>query len=109
MAVDLNFLKARPKRRMGWEEDAEGRVVVLRPKLGSGRLGRWIASHFGNPWYRIRLDEIGTLVWNLCDGDTSLSEIIQQMRQHFGNQIEPAEKRLYQFIRQLHRSRLITL
>ena len=79
----------------------------MRPKLGDGPWGRWLASHLRNPSYRIKLDEIGTLVWKSCDGETRLSEVVARMRGRFGDRIEPAEQRLYEFMRKLSRARLI--
>ncbi|MDA2938937.1 PqqD family protein [Acidobacteria bacterium AH-259-A15] len=107
MAVDRRFLGCRPRRRLDWEEDGEGRAVLLRPKLGEGRLGRWVASYFKNPYYQIRFDEFGSLVWKSCDGKTQVSEILEQMRERFGDRIEPAEERLYEFICKMHRAKLI--
>lgn len=101
-----SFLDARPFRRLSWKEDC-GRVVLLRPKLGEGRLGRRIASYFKNPYYRIRLDDIGTLVWKLCDGQTRLSHIAKRMRCDFGNQAEPVEERLHEFIQRMYKARVI--
>lgn len=98
-----------PRRCLEWREDKQGKVIVLRPKLGSGRLGRWMSLHLQNPFYRIRLDEVGTLVWQCCDGRTRLAEIVTRMRQRFGVQVEPVEERLFQFIGQLHRAKLIDI
>lgn len=107
MPVDSHSLQGCPRRRLEWEEDEQGRALVLRPKFGEGRWGSWIASHVKNPYYRIRLDEVGTLVWKSCDGATEVSEIAERMRRQFGARIEPAEERLYRFLRQMYRSRLI--
>ena len=105
-SVPTSFLGACPCRRLSWDEE-DGRAVLLRPKLGESRLGRWAASHLKNPYYRIRLDEIGTLVWRLCDGQTQLSEVVAHMRRDIGGGAEPAEERLYEFIRKMYHARLI--
>lgn len=107
MPVDPQFLRACPRRRLDWEEDENGRALVLRPKFGESRLGHWIASRLNNPCYRIRLDDIGTLVWKCCDGVTEASEIAQRMRRQFEERIEPAEERLYRFLRRMYRARMI--
>ncbi len=83
--------------------------MLLRPKLGTGRWGRWAARYLGDPYYQIKLDEVGTMVWKASDGTTGLSQIAEQLRHRFGNQIEPAEARLHHFVRQMRRSRLIEL
>ncbi len=105
--IDPRFFSARPRRALRWEEDSEGRAVLFRPKLSDGKWGRWLTRRLGIRDYRIRLDEIGTLVWKSCDGETPLRRIVAQLRQQFGPRIEPAEDRVHDFVRQLMRSRLI--
>ncbi len=104
-----SVLNYQPRRLLEWQEDQTGQAVLLRPKFGESRLARWCSKYFQNPHYRIRLDDIGTLVWKSCDGSTTLSSILQSMREHFGTGIEPAEERLWQFLQTMLRSRLIEL
>ena len=99
---------ARPRRRLEWREE-DGRCVLLRPRLGASRPGRWLAGLAGDPHYRIRLDEVGTLVWKACDGRTSLAEIARSMRSAFGVRVEPAEERLARFVRRMLKGRMLTL
>ena len=103
------FWEAKPRRALEWREIAGGQCVLLRPKFGRGRVGRWLASRFADPHYRIRLDEIGTFVWKACDGETPLLVIADAMRARFGPDIEPAERRLARFVQKMLRSRIIDL
>ena len=103
------FWEARPRRALEWHDVAGGQCVLLRPKFGHSRVGRWLASRLADPHYRIRLDEVGTFVWKACDGDTPLLAIADRMRARFGSGIEPAEPRLAQFVRKMLRSRIIEL
>ena len=103
------FWEARPRRALEWRAAAGGQCVVLRPKFGRGRVGRWFALRLADPNYRIRLDEIGTFVWKACDGQTPLATIADGMRARFGPDIEPAERRLAQFVRKMLRSKIIEL
>ena len=68
-----------PSRRTRWSAAPSCRRCyryhVLRPKLGDGRIGRWLAARLGDPCYRIRLDDIGTIIWKACDGATPLTEM----------------------------------
>lgn len=100
--------EARPRRLLEWCEE-DGRCVLLRPRLGTSRLGRWLAGLAGDPHYRIRLDEVGTLVWKACDGRTSLAEIAQAMRSAFGVRIEPVDERLARFVRRMLKGRMIAV
>ena len=103
------FWSACPRRRLDWRQADDGRCVVLRPKLGEGRAGRWLAARLGDPHYRIRLDDVGTFIWRACDGATPLIEIAERLRAEFGARVEPAEERLARFVQTLARSRMIRL
>ena len=100
--------EARPRRLLEWREE-DGRCVLLRPRLGTSRPGRWLASVLGDPYYRIRLDEVGTLIWKACDGRTSLAEVARSMRSAFGARVEPADQRLARFVRRMLKGRMIAL
>lgn len=100
--------EARPRRLLEWREEG-GRCVLLRPRFGTSRLGRWLNGLAGDPHYRIRLDDIGTHVWKSCDGRTSLVEIARSMRLAFGDRIEPADERLARFVGRMLRSRMIAV
>ncbi len=103
------FWSACPRRRLDWRQVEDGCCVVLRPKLGEGRAGRWLAARLGDPYYRIRLDDVGTFIWTACDGATPLIEIAGRLRAEFGARVEPAEERLARFVQTMVRSRMIQL
>ncbi len=102
------FLNCRPIRRLNWEE-VEGRVIVLRPRLGESRWGRRLAAWLGLTEYRIRLDEIGSFIWHRCDGRTTAGRMAEHLRNQFGRKVEPAEQRLQHFILQMRRARMVNL
>jgi len=58
---------------------------------------------------KIDLDEIGSFVWKLCDGNNSVSEIINKSKQNFGEKVEPTQDRVELFIKQLKKNGLIQL
>ena len=101
------FWNARPRRRLDWRDPGDGRAVVLRPKFGESRAGRWLAARLGAPCYRIRLDEVGAFIWKACDGETPLLEIAARLRAEFGARVEPAEERLARFVQTMLRSRMV--
>ncbi len=107
MDVDPAFLSACPRRLLEWEQDAEGRAIVLRPRFGRGRWGAKLAGWLHAGPYRIRLDEIGSLVWKAFDGNTTMSAVANRLRKAFGQRVEPAEELLLQFASQMHRARMI--
>jgi len=103
------FWASVPRRALEWRESEDGRCVLLRPRFGTSRIGRWLAGYASDPHYRIRLDEIGTFVWKACDGETSLAGIADRFRDRFGDGAEPAEPRLAAFVRLMQRARLLEL
>ena len=104
----MYFAIVRPRRLLKWCEEG-GRCVLLRPRLGPSRLGRWLVGIVGETHYRILLDDVGTLVWKACDGETSLADIIVLMRTKFGNRVEPAEERLAQFVRKMLKGKMVSV
>ena len=108
MTARLDFSTVRPRRLLEWREE-DGRCVLLRPRLGSGRLARWVAGLGGDAYYRILLDEVGTLVWKACDGRTSLADIVGRMREQFGEGVEPADQRLATFVRKMLKGKMLEL
>ena len=105
--LSLQFLALEPRRLLHWETDSEGRAVLLRPKFGSGLLGRILLSWFGPSHYRIRLDEVGSAVWVFLDGETPLVTVLSELKKKFGSRVEPAEERLRVFVDDMIRRKLI--
>lgn len=101
------WLDSCPRRVLDWREAPEGRAVILRPRFGCGAWGRQLKRLLRASDYRIRLDDVGTLVWKSLDGRTPLSDVAVRLREEFGGRVEPAEPRLLQFVRQMAQSRLI--
>jgi len=101
----VNLLELTPVRLAPWSE-VEGRVVIERPKpQGAGRFGEmvryWLAVR------RIRLDERGSLVWRLLDGERSVADVARGLREEFGEEVEPAEERAGELVRMLHKDDLL--
>lgn len=58
---------------------------------------------------KIDLDDIGSFIWNNCNGNRQVREIIELAKDHFGESLENAEDRVVIFMKQLNRTRLINL
>jgi hypothetical protein len=60
-----------------------------------------------SPFIRIKLDDIGSETWLLCDGKRNVAEIAELLKEKFSERIEPCNDRLAVFFQQLERARFI--
>jgi hypothetical protein len=58
---------------------------------------------------RFELDATGVFVWEMCDGSTSLAEIVQSLAEKLEVDVERAESATMQFMHTLASRRLIEL
>lgn len=103
----VNLLDLCPTRAARWDEVA-GRVVVRRPPPGWRGIAtplEWLA-HLMAP-SRLRLDALGSFAWRQLDGEHSVRDLGDAVRQEFGEGAEPVEERLGKFVRDLRRERLV--
>lgn len=98
-----------PHRLADFEESDDGRITLLVPRFRRGLLARWLQPRLKRPHVRLNLDEVGSFVWRLCDGERSLGQIVAALVEEFGEEVKPAAERLALFIRQLHRGKLLRL
>jgi len=97
-------------RNLKWQENETGLVVVFKPCLGQSSTGKKIAAIFTFDDYRIRLDRMGSAVWKLCDGSTSLDRILTHLAESFPDEDRKAlEERLVAFLHRMNRSRMVTI
>jgi hypothetical protein len=102
-----NLLEMIPLRVADWRE-IDDRVVVERPRPAArGWRGLGERVSYLLSMRKIRLDERGSFLWHLVDGERSVAEVAEAMRLEFGEQVEPAEERVGHLIRLLRRERLL--
>lgn len=71
-----NFLDYVPSRNVETTRDDTGALVLLVPKFGRGRLGRWWASLVGRrSILKVHLDELGSRTWDSIDGSRTIAQI----------------------------------
>lgn len=111
---DLNpkmkmMLSCKPIRNeaVKWEEE-DGKIVLVYPKNFT-RFEKFLHRRFGGPNdIRRPLDEKGTLIWKMCDGEHNIHEICQDLYKEFREDIEPVLRRVWGFLEILHNLNLIT-
>lgn len=106
--VEINLLGLFPVRNIGWEKNPEGLVVLLKPKFKHPIFQKHIIPRLKNPHYKIRLDDVGSCVWESCSGELTVKELGEILQVRFGEKVEPLYDRLAIFLKSLERSRFIT-
>jgi hypothetical protein len=107
--VTINLLDVRPLRLAKWETTDDGKVVVLVPKFKNPFLVKWVLPVLAKPYFRIKLDAIGSVIWKQCDGTTPVSAIMETLRATFGETVEPVDARITSFFNHLERGDLLTV
>ena len=103
-----NYLERRPLRAPGivWSLE-EGGAVTLHLR-NRGVFHRAAQLIFHRPRIsHVKLDALGCLVWTLADGDISLLQLGEAVREKFGASAEPLYERLALFVHTLEDCRLI--
>jgi hypothetical protein len=84
----------------------KGKVVVLVPEPQS-KLVEWFLPKKNKTHTRVKLDILGSFVWNSCDGTMTVQDIADKMKQEYGAFAEPVDARVSSYIKQLHTHRFI--
>jgi hypothetical protein len=106
-SVESNLLTLRPKWNRNWEKTENGLAVIMVPKFGNHSLGKWLMQRMSNPNYRLKLDELGSFVWEHCDGTENVQQIADKLKKKYGDKVEPVYDRLGIFLNRLERSKSI--
>jgi len=104
-------MAARPIRNptLKWHENDEGVVVVILPRRDDlwGKLLSWL---FMVPESRpVSLDQVGSAVWHLCDGEHSVHDIARVLSETHKITMREAEVSLAEFLRMLGRRGMVAL
>ena len=103
------MMDSRPARNdiLKWEknETGEARITVVRQENWKTRL---LSKVFYIPGERtITLDEVGTEVWQMCDGHTSVAKMIEGLREKYQLDRKEAEVSLLSYLKTLGQKRFI--
>jgi len=69
----------------------------------------FLARKLHGEYRRLELDELGTFVWDLCDGTRTIEQIGKKVKERFGEEAEPLYERLIAFIFELYKRNLVLL
>ncbi len=108
-AQTINLLELRPKRNIQWETGENGQVVLLVPKFRNGFLAKWVQPRLSRSHYRVKLDAYGSFIWNACDGNTTVFEIADTMKDKFKEDLGSLYDRIGKFVRRLDESKFVLI
>lgn len=96
--IESNYLEKVPMRNdlLKWEVDDEDKVVLLIENTG---FFNCVAQKLFKkpPVTYIHLDDMGSFVWPLVDGEKNIIELGKAVDEHFGEQAKPLYERLAKF------------
>ena len=104
-----NLYDFRPVRAARFEVGADGLVAIVVPRFTNRLLVKFLVPRLRAPDYRVRLDAIGSFVWQQCDGSATVETIVERVRARFGDDADAALARTTQFVRTLVKGNLVTL
>jgi hypothetical protein len=105
----LNLMELTPVQRVPWEMGESGNVVVLVPKFQNPLMVRWVVPRMKFPDIRVKLDTLGSFVWKMCDGSTTVAEMSNKLTAEFGDTATSAQERIRKFLLMLEKSDLVNL
>lgn len=93
-----NYLEKRPKRAeyIGWSKGNDG-IITLEIE-NKGIFNRLAQKLLKKPRISyIHLDEMGSFIWPLLDGEKSVYEIAEAVKNQFKDKAEPLYERLVKY------------
>lgn len=94
----INYLDLIPKKSgaLRWHDDLRGRTIL--EVENTGFFNSIAQKLFNRPRYsKIHLDEMGTFIWPLIDGEKTVSSIADLVKEHFGEKAEPLYPRIVKY------------
>lgn len=103
-----NYLERKPvcKNGLNWSKDENGNVTLEMENKGVAN--RLMQKLIKKPKISyIHLDEMGSFIWPLMDGEKNILEIGKLVEEHFGEKANPLYERLSQYFKTLEKYNFI--
>ena len=94
-----NFLEKKPQRNpdINWNEKDGQITLEIENKGVFNRLAQKLLKKPKISY--IHLDETGSFIWPLIDGETDIIALGEKLKEHFGDKAEPLYERLSKYIK----------
>ena len=103
-----NYLEKKPicKNGLNWSKDENGKVTLEMENKGvANRIMQKLIKKPKTSY--IHLDEMGSFIWPLMDGEKDILEIGKFVEEHFGEKANPLYERLSQYFKILEKYNFI--
>ncbi len=104
----LNYLELTPYCIHGHESSGDGTVNILIPRFKSEFANKYLLPKKKSKYVKVNLDEIASCTWRLIDGRSKVTEIADKMAEQFGDNVQPVNDRVTQFLTQLYHNGFIS-
>ena len=107
--ISENYLEKTPviSSYLKWSSDENGKVTLQIENTGF--FNRVAQRLFKKPEFTyVHLDETGSFVWPLIDGEKDILKLGEYVKEHFGEKAEPLYERLAKFFQILESYNFIT-
>lgn len=98
IVIAANYLERKPKRHsdIQWKTADDGKVTLEIENVGwANRIAQKL---FKRPKVSyVHLDEMGSFVWPLLDGEQDITALGVKVKEHFGEKAEPLYERLARY------------
>jgi len=104
--IIADWLSLYPIRQVEYEMDEKSQAILIIPHPENW-FTRKLLPKPKSPAQRIHLDEIGTFIWQLFDGNSNISAICESLKEKYGEDIQQAEERTVLFAQQMYKQEFI--
>ena len=108
--IPENFLDSKPvhNSEINWNTDDKGMVTLeIENKGVANRIAQKLLKKPKITY--IHLDEMGSFIWPLIDGEKTITDISVFVTEHFGEKSEPLYERLAKFFQILESYKFISI
>lgn len=105
---EINYLELTPVKLKQSITLETGKEAIVVPKFTSKLALKLLKPFIKKDSFQIKLDDFGSAVWRLLDGQKTVQTIADELRNIYGSSIEPAEGRLTHFLTTLYRNEIIS-
>lgn len=96
--INENYLENVPVRKEDLRWDTDDKGVVTLYVHNTGLMKKITQKLLKKPEYtQVHLDETGSFVWPLIDGERNIIDLGKDVKEHFGEKAEPLYPRLAKF------------